>query len=237
MAGIKRSYSQYKSFKTMPRKRFMFKRRYIPKVYKSSGELKGIDTSISGTVINTTNTNGSAFVLNLVQQGASSWNRVGRKTHGKYLVIKGDALHSYALAGGFIRGDSLRMVVVHDKQPSGGAVPTWDTIFGKTDQTGSETSSVFDARRYDNMNRFNVLLDKEIYGNVEAVPATGDIVVERYNINEYVKLKNIETVYSGQSSPLTIADISSGAIYIFFRSRAVGWDIDTGSSVRYRYTD
>ena len=53
-------------------------------------EKKGMDTDVTlSPVITTTNTTGSAFVLNLIQQGAGSWNRVGRKSHLKSLRLKG----------------------------------------------------------------------------------------------------------------------------------------------------
>jgi len=54
-------------------------------------EIKGMDTelAIAGPVLATTATNGDCFVLNLVQQGAGSWNRVGRKIRMKSLRLKG----------------------------------------------------------------------------------------------------------------------------------------------------
>jgi len=55
------------------------------------GEVKGMDTDISlNPMISTTNSNASSFVLNLVQSGAASWNRVGRKTHIKSLRLIGN---------------------------------------------------------------------------------------------------------------------------------------------------
>ena len=103
---------------------------------------KGLDTDISlSPAIDTTNTNASSFVLNLVQQGNGSWNRVGRKIIPKSLRIKGfvNILSTPTFATGVATPTFLRMVVVYDKQPSGGAIPTFDTIFGITAQDGTES--------------------------------------------------------------------------------------------------
>ena len=47
--------------------------------------------------------------------------------------------------------------------------PTWDTIFGWTDQKGGEATSISAPLRYDNMMRFRILRDwkiePEIAGN------------------------------------------------------------------------
>ena len=53
-------------------------------------EKKGLDTNLYiASVINTSNTNTNCFVVNLIQQGSGSWNRVGRKVNLKSLRIKG----------------------------------------------------------------------------------------------------------------------------------------------------
>ena len=106
------------------------------------GELKGMDTDLSLTpVISTTNTNGSSFVANLVQQGAGSWNRVGRKIYAKSLRIKGIVTftNTPTFATGAQNNNWCRMVVVHDQQPSSGSIPTFDAIFGITAQDGTES--------------------------------------------------------------------------------------------------
>ena len=57
-------------------------------------------------------------------------------------------------------------------------------------------------------------------------------------VDEYLKINNLETTYSGSNNPVTIADIATGALY--FVARALG---ATTSSVvcnltsRVRYTD
>ena len=59
-------------------------------------------------------------------------------------------------------------------------------------------------------------------------------------MDRFIPLKGLETIYSGQSSPCTIADISTGALYIIFRSEtsngASNWAVKN-SIGRLRYYD
>jgi len=209
------------------------------------GEKKGMDTLLSGAVITTTNTSGGSFVVNQISPGTASFNRVGRKTYAQSLRILGNAVFQYipeATTNNFFES-ILRMVVVWDKQPSG-VKPNFDTIFGQTDQNGTETTNVLSPLRYDNMDRFRVLRDVRIRGEIDMNPnATGsaNAVLRHYLIDEYIKLSQLESVYSGQTSPATIADISSGALYVYFRDTTAttpsGWDISGTTYARLRYTD
>jgi len=214
-------------------------------------ELKGMDTDIAATintgVIATTNTNGQIVPMNLIQTGTGSWNRIGRKTHIKSLRITGGAVLTN-LASATENGDApiLRMVIVWDKQPTG-VLPTFNTIFGNTIQNGTEASNVTDPPRYDNMDRFRVLRDCRY--NPPSNPAIGNLSTGaetsfHQSIDEYIKIPGLESVYSGQSTPMTIADISTGALYVIFRSTQFAangfWNIETATCPligRIRYTD
>ena len=193
-------------------------------VYRTSGELKGVDTSLAlSPVTSTTNTNDSMFVLNLVQQGAGSWNRVGRKLSLYSLRLTG-ALQFNSSPGattGNVTDSLCRMVVVFDKQPSGQSVPKFDDIFGITVQAGTESSTIVAPLRYDNTDRFRVLRDRIFQGNTDFFNSAGgttDQIRQQIPFDEFIKLGLKETVFSGQSDPMTIADISSGALYVYFRA-------------------
>lgn len=213
---------------------------------KNSGEKKGLDTALFlNPVIATVNTNASSFTLNLVRPGTASYNRVGRKIFNKSVRIVGQLEFSYQIEGttNDMTGNVCRMVVVWDKQPSG-AVPSFDDIFGITTQDGTEASAFSVPPKYDNMNRFQVLRDKCFHDKVEAITATGGTTNEIVTIvpfDEYIKLGNRTTVYSGQSSPCTIADISSGALYVFFRAYenngANDISVSGNTYARLRYSD
>jgi len=213
-----------------------------------AGEKKGVDTPLTiSTVVATTNTNDDCQVLNLVQQGSGSWNRVGRKINLQSVRLRGIARHtsSPAVTSGYLNSNNLRMVVVWDKQPSGAAIPTFDTVFGLTDQDGTESSTYLAPVRYDNMDRFSVLRDEFCPMNVVTDNQSGgatDAVRWEYPFDVFIKLGGREVVFSGQSDPMTIADISTGGLYVYFRAEgdAAGTNqvgIDTDSFARLRFTD
>lgn len=139
----------------------------------------------------------------------------------------------------------LRCTVVLDRQPSGGSIPTFDTVFGITNQSGTESSTVWAPLRYDATDRFKVLKDWIIEIDYNSLPLGAGGTGENAQINlffdEYIKLGNIETLFGGQSAPMTIADVQSGALYIYFRSSISGfdtqWSITADSFARLRYTD
>jgi len=209
------------------------------------GEKKGMDTDLALTgVINTTNTNANIFIANLVQQGAGSWNRIGRKIHTKSLRIKGhiQIQSTPVVATGVMLNNSVRMVVVWDQQPSGAAIPTWDTIFGITAQDGVESCPDFTCPpKYDNMDRFRVLLDRTYVATPNFVTSTGSgpSNIQYVPVDEYIKLGGLESVFLGQSAPMTIADISTGALYVGFRSmnNSAGNTANTDLVSRLRFVD
>lgn len=211
------------------------------------GEVKGVDTVLTlSPVIATTSTNGSIFTLNLIAPGTASYNRVGRKVYHKSVRIRGFATWQFAAATttSDLVGNTLRMVLVWDKQPAG-AVPAFDTIFGVTAQDGTESSTIQAPIKYDNMDRFKILKDDVYTFKAEATPLTGgstNLITYRLAFDEYVKLLGKETVFSGQSATQTIADISSGGLYLVFRSltnvaTSSNVSIDSNSFARLRYTD
>lgn len=239
MASISQSYRQKRRYDAL-----RYRRRPVI-VYQQKGEFKGMDTEMTLTngVLATTNTNGDAFVVNLIRTGNGSYNRVGRKIKAKTLRIFGHVYCDHALQTTLedLSGNVLRMVVVWDKQPSG-VLPTFDEIFGHTTQDGTESTSLLDPRKYDNMDRFRVLKDCRYDSNPTAIggsPGTANITMY-YNIDEYMDLRVGETVYSGDSTPMTIADISSGGIYVYFRAllnsnNTTRWI--TSLTARLRYQD
>jgi len=225
---------------------------YSPKimVLKTDGELKGVDTEVGSAIdaiLSTTNTNGDAVVLNLIQTGNGSWNRVGKKAILQSLRLFGTLNWEYypIAPTQAVLANAVRMVVVWDKQPSSGAIPTYDTIFGTTDQAGTESTDFLDPVRYDNTGRFSVLKDCKLAFTPQAYGATGSasLLTVSVMVDEFVKLKGRETIFSGQSTPMTIADISTGALYVFFRSKYLAGDgenqvrVGNDFKARLRYTD
>lgn len=227
---------------------FLRSRRAAGHILSSVLDKKGMDTSltIAGPIINSTGSNGDATVLNLIQQGNGSWNRIGRKVLLKSVRLRGMLRYIYAAQATTETFGTVfaRMIVVWDKQPSGAAIPTFDTIFGNTVQDGTETSTTLDGLKYDNTGRFKVLRDKFFTPQLLATPATGGTtnqVSTEIIFDEYIKL-NKRTIFSGQSDPMTIADISTGALYVYWRAYGssdgfTDWAVMSGSLARLRYQD
>lgn len=221
--------------------------RAVAAALKKEVEKKGVDFPLDVTqVVATTNGTQAAYCINLTQQGVGSWNRIGRKIQNQSIRLRGGIVWTLDQEPTTLNynGNTLRMVVVWDKQPSG-SFPTFDTVFGVTGQDGTETTTFLNPVKYDNMDRFSVLRDLVIDFEppiYNAAAGTQNAVVVRKSFDEYIKLGGKETVYSGQSSPATIADVSSGALYVYFRVAANATNtnqiaIDTNSFARLRYTD
>jgi len=231
----KRKYNQYKIPSSSP----AFTNRLVKQI---QGELKGMDTPINiGGVLATTNTNVDILPLNLIQAGNGSWNRVGRKVHLKSLRLQGQISNTYVRTGGNWQGNTVRFSVVWDQQPSSNTVPNFDTIFGVTAQTGVESTAMFSPPKYDNMDRFRVLKDwREDFTPGVAVGADTNYLIEYRAVDCYLSLKDLEVVFSGQSNPMTIADISTGALYFIARAEVNNATESVATvelNARIRYSD
>jgi len=222
-------------------------RRAVGFAMSMPGEIKCVDTLLTqATIVATTTTNDNILVANLVQAGAAAWNRVGRKIFMRRLEVDAEVNFQSAAAAttGSIKGNILRVAVVYDRQPSG-VLPVFSSIFGITEQTGTESSKVLDPLRNENMDRFVLLADKFVRatppGDNQEGGTTDDFLL-RYWVSFKVNLKNLETIYTASSSPSVIGDISSGGLYLVFRQ----FTTDTGTceftvpsqaSCRLWYTD
>jgi len=207
-------------------------------VVRAAPEKRGLDTDIDlGSMITTTNTNANIFVLNLIRTGNGPENRNGKKVNLESVRLKGNMNYSVTAGATSFIGVNVRMCLVWDKQPSG-VLPVFSTIFGRTVQDGTESSEYLDPPRYDNQDRFKVLLDKQFEFTPSAV-ATG-AGIQTVVFDEFVRLDGLTTIFSGASTPMTIADISTGALYLVFRANnnsANGTCFNEAGIARLRYRD
>lgn len=220
----------------------------VKRAVRGAQELKGMDTALAvAGVLATTNTNVGILPLNLIVPGSGSWNREGRKCAYRSLRLFGSVAYEYkyAVTTGNLNGGILRMCVVWDKQPSGAAIPTFDTIFGHTLPDGTEACNFLDPLRYDNMGRFQLMADWKMTVQPQLFnEGTGsvDLTTVHLPFDKFVRVAGKQSVFSGQSAPQTIADISTGALYFIVRgnlsSDAVAqWDVNADSYARLRYID
>lgn len=92
-----------------------------------------------------------------------------------------------------------------------------ETIFGITEQDGTESAPLLAPIRYDNMDRFQILFEETHTLNPMFNGDIGSHTIQ-CEYDHYISLKGRESVFGGQSNPMTIADISTGALYLVFRS-------------------
>lgn len=184
-------------------------------------ELKGVDTDLTiYPIINTTNTNGSASVVNVMSQGPASYQRVNRWVYNHSLNIRGyfSFVSSPNSATGVALNNIVRMVVVWDKFPSNGGVATYDTIFGVTTNGGAEAClDIISPLRYDNMDRFIVIADELIECNLDFMGSgSGPQQVGYVPYERHIPLHRLRSSYSANTG--TSGDIADGLLTVYFRA-------------------
>lgn len=183
------------------------------------GEAKFIDVSN-----NTSTTAGSAafsaaLLLNGMAPGSDASSRIGRRVTIKSLLIR------YAFMGASTGtwGSPMRILVVYDKQSNAAAPAITDILL--TDDYSS-------CNNLSNRDRFVTIFDNITggCGGGGGEPSTASGVL-------YKRL-NFETMFNAGSAG-TIADITSGAIYMFVATtnRVTVAGHTQATRIRLRYTD
>lgn len=184
-------------------------------------ELKTIDTSLGINIVST----GAVTCLNLIGQGSDYNQRDGRIVQLKSILMRFSVFPN-TTTGSLNAGDTARVLVVYDKQTNGTALAVANIL------------QALDPHAAMNLNyrdRWVVLIDKQI-GLGAATYSSGALVngspfSRTYNI--YKKL-NMDQVF--QSTGNTLADISTGAIWLYTISMAANATTLYGYS-RIRFTD
>lgn len=191
-------------------------------------ELKAFDVA---TVTTSFSTAGVFTLLNVPVNGAELYQRVGRKIYMKSLHIRGMVYPSATTTQ-----DRGRMVVFYDSQPNAG-VSTLATLFA--DSNAGHATSVDSEINLDNRARFKILADKQ-YLFPSVTDTTGvltnlgpqDNILQTFNINIFIKLNGLETIYNATNGG-TIADITSGSLYVVTFGGLGNYGAQWGSRLRY----
>lgn len=187
-------------------------------------EIKSVDYPLAAAAPYTTqiSTTASIVLLNGIQEGAGLWNRVGRKIMMKSLHLTGQIYNSGSGTG---VNEYCRVMVVYDRQPVVSALPVITDILRGYDQAGTAMATAasipFLGLNMDNADRFTMLRDiRFVCGQnsasalTDGVPDVVDYVTNRVNINEFIKLRDLETHYGINAAPITIANVNTGALYL-----------------------
>lgn len=219
-------------------------RYYAPRPVGARGVTKGLDTDISALNISTNMSNSTNVIpLNLVQAGTGSWNRVGRILTMKSIRVRMNVQMYYTNNELISNTKHLRYIIIYDKQPNG-TLPIKSEIIQYKDQSGNEQGTWNGYLAYDNMERFTILKDQTvtIKPEMRTFDSSGNpTLFQTFEVFEecYLKLNHV-TNYKSESTPMTIADISTGALYIVYLTDDQSGDPKLNvaeSYARLRYTD
>lgn len=239
--------------------------RQVALAISRQSEKKYIDTAmasaITGIVDSFANSN-DINAVNLIQQGAGFYNRIGRK-------VKMDSLKLNINLGSFnipvvagsntgSVGNMVRMTVFWDRE-SGGVTPNWSNVFAQTSQQGTVTTNFRSGLRMTETERYLIIRDQIIDMNPHAGVSNYDVDVSavgandvttattatftRKSISMFIDLRklNLVTVFQSTSNPATVADIGDGVLYVAFRAVITNASnyvlLETGSNARLRYVD
>lgn len=202
-----------------------------PVIYTSS-ERKYFDIDNATYAVNTT---GSFTPLCLPVLGSDFTNRVGRKVVIKSVYIRGRVQLDAATAASNVAslGQQARFVIFVDNQPNGAAPAVTDVL--KEAVPHSQLNA-------NNRDRFRIIKDKTYVFDPMIISNTATqahAVMNRtvYDVKVYKKL-NIETIFNGTNGG-TIADVNSGALYMFWIGNVAAGTTDATAplTTRVRFDD
>jgi len=183
------------------------------------GELKFKDTDTIATIPLSMAFAGG-ILLNGLIPGSTATTRIGRKVILKSLLMRYRGITATTSVGGC----PVRMLMVYDKQANGVAPVLGDVLRANATYTSQSNLN--------NRNRFVILFDRTVQLN-----ASGESGSSRV-INVRVNLRNKLVTFNGGTAG-TVADISTGSIYIFsVGSVAPGATAgSTDGTARVRFTE
>lgn len=191
----------------------------------------------------TVSTTATFTLVNGVQEGSSFYNRIGRRIAMKSLHLVGSFAFNQGMSTG---GEYDRVMLIYDRQPNG-AAPTIADVLTDYNNAGATSTTSLSALNMNNSDRFMVLRDIRLatFENDAASPPNAlneafiDYTTNRVNVNEFVKLKGLETHYRATTNPAVIGDIATGALWVVtFGSIPVATaPLDFNFQTRLRYWD
>lgn len=199
-----------------------------------SQEKKVSDIAVATYQVNTT---GTFTPLHIPVLGSDYTNRIGRKTVCKSVYIRGfvTAEGANVVTPTTAPSQLLRMIVFIDQQPT----PATAIAVGDLLNTAHPASQL----NLNNRDRFRIVKDKQwvldpFIDVTTATSAQASAANVTKAIKCYAKL-NMESIFNATNGG-TIADLNSGALYMFWiGSTAAGANVDANAvvSTRVRFLD
>lgn len=211
----------------------------VPAYFSSSGrEIQAIDIAQADYTFREPTTASNIVLLNGVQSGDAFYQRNGARITMRNLHIRGTVFNA---ATSTVCG--LRLLIVYDRQPTGG-LPTIQDILQSRTQAGVASTAAFSEINLDFRERFGILRDMQWYApsvtNTAGVLTNGPSFPgqdnQQWDINEFIRLRELITLFKSTNNPVTIANISTGALYACFVS-SVDSTYQAKLGFRLRYND
>lgn len=214
----------------------------VSKAIAAKSEKKYVDTQYAAVNI----INSGVFMFgNGTVQGTGLSQRMGTKTFGKYAEIRYE-IQQYASPAGNNSDDSLRLLVVWDRQPNFG-VPAggiFDILNGFNQaSTALGTNAYLMGTNPVNKDRFIIMKDKMVRLGSMTV---GPTVTSAYTAPEqnlygkfYVNMKGKDSHYIVSGTPGLITDCATGAMYLLAIGSLAGANavFNLYADIRYCFTD
>lgn len=191
---------------------------------------------------------GALQAINLVAQGAGVSQRIGNKISMKSLRLR---LTAYASDINAFSPTALRVMLIYDRQPSGAATypPIYSILTYQTQLNAEITGDMYASVSVNNLERYTVIMDKLLTQqpiqnngedtNLNNLTCVGVTEAKSYVIDEYIPLKDLETVFKSSSDPPDIGDIITGSCFLLVAGDAPaampGWCLK--GSYRLRFHD
>lgn len=235
--------------------------KYGNTAYRRGGEIKTLDSTFTGAYTNGTYTpdtiqtspyqmiplsNSTTCIqaLNLCQQGTGISQRVGNKISLKSLRLRLSLKTTPNVTG--VGSFGARIMVIYDRQPPS-SYPATNTLISSINGGNVIVNGLYtDGINPNFMDRLVVLMDEKISlqefdsGAITSTSFTGSTDICNFSIDRYVKLKNLETAFSGSNATMTLSLLSTGALYLITMSDSVANSSDSWQlygSARLRYHD
>lgn len=180
---------------------------------------------------------GSILTINLPTIGDAFNQRNGYRIKMLYLDLKLFIVStgSVATTNYKFNKDLVRFAVIYDRNPNGLLPNTSDIFAGNTNSTTTTYPAMCHMNLL-NRDRFLILADKHKFmqdpidlNTVNISPWVGVPTIAGgtafgstlsgnpsfYSLRKNIKLRGLETLYKGASSPGSIGDISLGALYLY----------------------
>nr|WAE43106.1 MAG: capsid protein [Cressdnaviricota sp.] len=206
-----------------------------------SPELRSIDWNFSGTYSSVyspdsqplqglnINTSGCLQALTNIQQGTGLSQRLANRVSLKGLRVR----LSLVQTGNSPRPttSNMRFIVFYDRAPNGSYLTTNSLLTNLTQNNTTTSGGVFDNLNPSYFQRIVVLKDIKMVlpaSTTTSQQVPGPYDQQNYEIDFYLKLKNLECMYTQTSNPAVIANSSVGSVQF-----AVIGDVAAGSEPYY----